>query len=57
MLALRVIGQLPLMALGPLTCRLRGHRWHVFPMHACTPVRVCVRCSFIVTDPLSRRTT
>lgn len=51
MLALRVVGQLPLMALGPLLCRLRGHRWHVFPLHAASPVRVCVRCSFMVTDP------
>ncbi len=51
MLALRVVGQVPLMALAPLVCRLLGHRWHAWAQHASTPVRVCVRCAFVVTDP------
>lgn len=51
MLAARVVLQLPLMALGPLLCHFRGHHWHRFAQHACSPVRVCDRCGFIVNDP------
>jgi hypothetical protein len=36
--------ELPGVVLGPLLCRLRGHRWHVWAMHAAPVLRICVRC-------------
>lgn len=57
MLAARVVLQLPLMALGPLLCHFRGHHWHRFAQHACSPVRVCDRCGFIVHDPYRTKET
>jgi hypothetical protein len=37
--------ELPGILLGPLICRVRGHRWHVWTHHAATSLRICIRCS------------
>lgn len=52
MLAARAVAQLPLLMLAPLVCWARGHHWHHWMCD--TPVRVCVRCGFTVSDPHRR---
>lgn len=38
-----IVLELPGVILGPLVCRLRGHRWWTWPMHT-TTLRLCTRC-------------
>lgn len=44
MLALRAVVEVPSIVLGPLICRVRGHSWHVWAIHAAPSIRICVRC-------------
>lgn len=44
MKVLAVALEVPLMLVAPVVCRVRGHRWHVWPFHAAIPLRICVRC-------------
>lgn len=36
--------EVPSILLGPLLCRLRGHRWHVWQHHAAPVLQICIRC-------------
>ncbi|UUW88479.1 hypothetical protein [Pimelobacter simplex] len=42
--AVRVALELPVIVLGPMLCRLRGHRWHAWQNHAAPTLRICIRC-------------
>ena len=44
MLAVRALAEIPSIVLGPLLCRVRGHRWHTWTHHAACSLRICVRC-------------
>lgn len=42
--ALSVALELPGIVLGPLLCRIHGHRWHVWAVHAAPVFLICDRC-------------
>lgn len=48
--ALSVALEVPLIFLAPIVCRIRGHRWHIWPFHAASPLQICERCGHTPKD-------